>query len=189
MATSDVLFNPFLPEFHADPYPIYRRLREQDPMHRTALGFWILTRYDDVLTVLRDSRFGREGFAPLLEHVYGSPAEGGTPPRSMLFRDPPDHTRLRGLVSKAFTPRVIEGMRPHIQELVDRHPEVFKEFEGLPPERDTDHRIELIDPKAKPDPKAKGKPDPKKQPPGPPPVTKFTVTVGPAVPPGPAASF
>jgi pimeloyl-[acyl-carrier protein] synthase len=120
MATTDVLFNPFLPEFHADPYPAYRRLRELDPVHQTPLGLWILTRYDDVLMALRDPRFGREGFAPLLEAAYGSPGEAGTLPRSMLFQDPPDHTRLRSLVNKAFTPRVIEGMRPHIQEIVDR---------------------------------------------------------------------
>ncbi len=120
MATTDVLFNPFLPEFHADPYPAYRRLRELDPVHQTPLGLWILTRYDDVLMSLRDARFGREGFAPLLEAAYGSPGEAGTLPRSMLFQDPPDHTRLRSLVSKAFTPRVIEGMRAHIQEIVDR---------------------------------------------------------------------
>jgi cytochrome P450 len=120
MATADVLFNPFLPEFHADPYPAYHRLRELDPVHRTPAGFWVLTRYDDVLMVLRDARFGREGFAPLLEGIYGSPGDAGTTPRSMLFQDPPDHTRLRGLVSKAFTPRVIEGMRSHIQAIVDR---------------------------------------------------------------------
>ena len=120
MSTTDVLFNPFLPEFHADPYPAYRHLRELDPVHQTPLGLWILTRYDDVLMCLRDARFGREGFAPLLEAAYGSPGEAGTLPRSMLFQDPPDHTRLRSLVSKAFTPRVIEGMRAHIQEIVDR---------------------------------------------------------------------
>lgn len=120
MATTDVLFNPFLPEFHADPYPAYHRLRELDPVHQTPLGLWVLTRYDDVLMALRDARFGREGFAPLLEAVYGSPGDTSTLPRSMLFQDPPDHTRLRGLVNKAFTPRVIEGMRSHIQGIVDR---------------------------------------------------------------------
>ncbi len=120
MATPDVLFNPFLPEFHADPYPAYRRLRELDPVHQTPLGLWVLTRYDDVHLALRDARLGREGFAPLLEAAYGSPGDSGVLPRSMLFQDPPDHTRLRSLVSKAFTPRVIEGMRPHIQEIVDR---------------------------------------------------------------------
>jgi pimeloyl-[acyl-carrier protein] synthase len=119
MATTEVLFNPFLPEFHADPYPFYRRLREQDPVHQTPMGFWVLTRYDDCVAVLRDARFGREEFQQMLTAVYGG-EEGDKLPRSMLFRDPPDHTRLRGLVSKAFTPRVIEQMRDHIQAIVDR---------------------------------------------------------------------
>jgi pimeloyl-[acyl-carrier protein] synthase len=119
MATTEVLFNPFLPEFHADPYPFYRRLREQDPVHQTPMGFWVLTRYDDCVAVLRDARFGREEFQQMLTAVYGG-EEGDRLPRSMLFRDPPDHTRLRALVSKAFTPRVIEQMRDHIQSIVDR---------------------------------------------------------------------
>ncbi|PYM03668.1 MAG: cytochrome P450, partial [Candidatus Rokuibacteriota bacterium] len=119
MATSDVGFNPFLPEFNANPYPVYHRLREKDPVHQSPMGFWVLTRYDDVVTVLRDPRFGRRGFDELMEARFG--AEPGRPglATSMLFRDPPDHTRLRTLVSKAFTPRVIEGMRPHIQQVVD----------------------------------------------------------------------
>jgi cytochrome P450 len=120
MATTEVLFNPFQPEFHADPYPFYRRLREQDPVHQSPMGFWVLTRYDDCVAVLRDQRFGREEFQQMLTAVYGDDTEKPTLPRSMLFRDPPDHTRLRGLVSKAFTPRTIEQMRGHIQEIVDR---------------------------------------------------------------------
>jgi cytochrome P450 len=119
MATAEVLFNPLLPEFHADPYPFYRRLRQQDPVHRTPMGFWVLTRYDDCVAALRDPRFGREEFQQMLSAVYGG-EEADRLPRSMLFRDPPDHTRLRGLVSKAFTPRTIEAMRGHIQEIVDR---------------------------------------------------------------------
>jgi pimeloyl-[acyl-carrier protein] synthase len=119
MATTEVLFNPFLPEFHADPYPFYRRLREQDPVHQAPMGFWVLTRYDDCVAVLRDARFGREEFQQMLTAVYGG-EEADRLPRSMLFRDPPDHTRLRALVSKAFTPRVIEQMRDHIQSIVDR---------------------------------------------------------------------
>jgi cytochrome P450 len=48
MASTDVEFNPFLPEFHADPYPFYHRLRAADPVHRTPMGLWVLTRYDDI---------------------------------------------------------------------------------------------------------------------------------------------
>ena len=82
------------------------------------MGFWVITRYQDVVTVLRDPRFGREGFEHMVGAVYGQDSE--RVPRPMVFRDPPTHTRLRALVSKAFTPRVVESMRSHIQEIVDR---------------------------------------------------------------------
>src|SRR5690242_12371194 len=84
------------------------------------MGFWVLTRYEDCVAVLRDARFGREEFQQMLTAVYGDETEKPALPRSMLFRDPPDHTRLRALVSKAFTPRMIETMRDHIQSIVDR---------------------------------------------------------------------
>ena len=123
MASTEVEFNPFLPEFNADPYPFYQRLRAEDPVHRSRLGFWVLTRYDDVVTALRDPRFGKSGYQALLQARFGTDREGagggGDFATSMLFRDPPDHTRLRALVSKAFTPRVVEAMRPHIQQIVD----------------------------------------------------------------------
>jgi len=118
VASSQAVFNPLLPEFHANPYPFYRALREEDPVHESPLGFWVCTRYDDAVMVLRDPRFGREGMADLLESRLGI-ARDASHTRDMLFRDPPDHTRLRGLVSRAFTPRVVDVMRPHIQEIVD----------------------------------------------------------------------
>jgi pimeloyl-[acyl-carrier protein] synthase len=120
MSTAEPIFDPRLPEFHANPYPFYHALREKDPVHQSPMGFWVLTRYDDVVTSLRDPRYGRDGFAPLIEATYGPETAKGNLPRSMLMRDPPDHTRLRALVNKAFTPRVIEGMRAHIQAIVDR---------------------------------------------------------------------
>jgi len=116
MATPELEFNPYDPAFNADPYPTYHRLRAEDPVHRTTMGFWILTRYDDVATVLRDARFGRKGFDELIRDRFGE----NTFDQAMLFRDPPDHTRLRALVNKAFTPRVIEEMRAKIQKTVDR---------------------------------------------------------------------
>ena len=120
-----VQFNPLLPEVRANPYPLYRQLREEEPVHWSELmEAWVLTRYDDVSALLKDSRFSadrrkannrfaREAAARLQE---GGPLAGAT---TMLGSDPPEHTRLRGLVSKAFTPRVVEAMRPHIQEIVD----------------------------------------------------------------------
>ncbi|HEY7140592.1 MAG TPA: cytochrome P450 [Methylomirabilota bacterium] len=108
------------PAFLEDPYPAYHRLRAEDPVHRHPLGFYVLTRYDDVAGFLRDGRFGKGGYQALFESRFGSGPDGPWLPMSMLFRDPPDHTRLRALVSKAFTPRVVEGLRAHIQAIVDR---------------------------------------------------------------------
>jgi pimeloyl-[acyl-carrier protein] synthase len=112
-----VHFNPMDPEFIADPYPTYHRLRAEDPVHRSPLGFWVLTRYDDVVAALRDPRLGKAGIEAMVAARYGSaaPVTG----LSMLVRDPPDHTRLRGLVNTAFTPRVVDRLRPHIQQIVD----------------------------------------------------------------------
>jgi cytochrome P450 len=115
---ADVHFNPMDPEFVADPYPTYRRLRAEDPVHHSPLGFWVLTRYEDVVAVLRDPRCAKEAIAAFVAARFGVAVPPGIG-LSMLDRDPPDHTRLRGLVSKAFTPRVVEGLRPRIQQIVD----------------------------------------------------------------------
>jgi pimeloyl-[acyl-carrier protein] synthase len=114
---AELQFNPMEPEFIADPYPMYHRLRTEDPVHHSALGFWVLTRYEDVVTALRDPRLAKEAIASFVAARFGAPLPAMG--LSMLDRDPPDHTRLRGLVSKAFTPRVVEGLRPRIQEIVD----------------------------------------------------------------------
>jgi len=111
-------FNPMDPEFLADPYPTYHRLRAEDPVHQSPLGFWVLTRYDDVSAVLRDPRFIKEPLAALVAARFGAEVPRGVG-LSMLDRDPPDHTRLRGLVIKAFTPRVVDGLRSRIQQIVD----------------------------------------------------------------------
>jgi len=111
-------FNPMDPEFLADPYPTYHRLRAEDPVYQSPLGFWVLTRYDDVSAVLRDPRFIKEPLAALVAARFGAEVPRGVG-LSMLDRDPPDHTRLRGLVSKAFTPRVVDGLRSRIQQIVD----------------------------------------------------------------------
>jgi hypothetical protein len=114
----EFFFNPMDPEFVADPYPTYHRLRAEDPVHKSPLGFWVLTRYEDVVGVLRDHRFAKEAIASFVAQKLGLEMTAGIG-ISMLDRDPPDHTRLRSLVSKAFTPKVIEGLRPRIQQIVD----------------------------------------------------------------------
>ncbi len=119
-----LLYNPFDPSFRSDPYPMYRKLRETEPGHRSPLGFTVLTRYADCVAILRDPRSSSdsrksEGFRDQLSAQGLDPDEqiaNSTQP--FLFMDPPDHTRLRGLVSKAFTPRVIEGLRPRIEQIV-----------------------------------------------------------------------
>jgi cytochrome P450 len=116
------LFNPLAPEFIANPYPHYRRLRETDPMHLTPLGFYVASRHADIATVLRDKRFGKD-FAGRMSRRHGPEILEEPVYRSMrhwmLQQDPPDHTRLRGLVVRAFTARRVEDMRPRIQEIVD----------------------------------------------------------------------
>ena len=111
-------FNPMDPEFLADPYPTYHRLRDEDPVHHSPLDFWVLTRYEDVVAVLRDPRFIKEPLVSVVAARFGVTVPPGVG-LSMLDRDPPDHTRLRSLVSKAFTPRVVERLRPRIQKIVD----------------------------------------------------------------------
>jgi cytochrome P450 len=108
------------PDFLADPYPVYHRLRTEDPVHHHPFGFYVLTRYDDVAAFLRDPRFGKSGYQALIESRFGAGPDGPWLALSMLFRDPPDHTRLRALASKAFTPRGVETLRGHIQGIVDR---------------------------------------------------------------------
>jgi cytochrome P450 len=115
---ADVQFNPMDPEFVADPYPMYQRLQADDPVHHSPLGFWVLTRYADVIASLRDPRLIKEPIAAFVAARFGMQVPPGLG-LSMLDRDPPDHTRLRGLVSKAFTPKALERLRPDIQRIVD----------------------------------------------------------------------
>ncbi len=118
------LFDPFAPGFTDDPYPQYATLRAAAPVYLHPLGFWLLTRYEDVSWLLRaslsveDRNIAASQFMDLREQMYGDDAAR---PRgvSMLDRDPPDHTRLRRLVSKAFTPRAVQALQPRITGLVD----------------------------------------------------------------------
>jgi cytochrome P450 len=121
---SPPLFDPFAPGFTDDPYPQYAAMRAAAPVYQHPFGFWLLTRYDDVSWLLRaglsveDRNVTDSMLRQVREELYGD----GTPRadrRSMLDRDPPDHTRLRRLVSKAFTPRAIQALRPRVTELVD----------------------------------------------------------------------
>ncbi|MFL6648094.1 MAG: cytochrome P450, partial [Sulfurifustaceae bacterium] len=116
-------FNPLAPEVTANPYPFYDRFRSAAPVFKTPLGRWFLTRHSDVSLVLRDRRFGRT-FAVNSQKTYGpdalkEPSQAAIS-RMMLFMDPPDHARVRGLFAKAFSPRRMEEMRSRIQSIADR---------------------------------------------------------------------
>ena len=122
-----IVFNPTRAEMRVDPHPFYRALRERDPFHRSRpADGWILTRYADVLAVLADrsfssderhlrrwDRFMRRRRLSGLSDPYEEERV------TMLRSDPPDHTRLRNLVNKAFTARRVESMRPRIEAVVD----------------------------------------------------------------------
>jgi cytochrome P450 len=123
-AVPSPLFDPFAPGFTDDPYPQYAALRAEAPVYQHPFGFWLLTRYDDVSRLLRAGHSVEDGnvadgtFRQLRDQMYGD-QQLSTDGMSMLDRDPPDHTRLRRLVSKAFTPRAVEALRPRITALVD----------------------------------------------------------------------
>ncbi|GAB3879094.1 cytochrome P450 [Kibdelosporangium lantanae] len=122
--TDDVLFNPGEPGFLDDPYPQYQRLREEDPVHQSPMGFRFLSRYDDVAALLRAglSVEDRNITGPVREHFHtfaNDDPEQSILNMSMLDRDPPDHTRLRSLVTKVFTRRAIAALEPEITDLVD----------------------------------------------------------------------
>ena len=117
------LFNPLSPDFIRDPYPFYALLRDNDPMHLAPFGAYVASRHSDVSLVLRDKRFGKD-YVERTKRRYGPQAMEEPVFKSvqhwMLQQDPPDHTRLRGLVVKAFTARRVEDMRPRIQQIVDQ---------------------------------------------------------------------
>jgi cytochrome P450 len=121
-AATAPLFNPLAPEFIRDPYPFYERLRTTDPMHLTPFGAFVASRHAEASLVIRDKRFGKD-FVDRTVRRYGPQIMEQPVFRSMshwmLQQDPPDHTRLRGLVVKAFTARRVEDMRPRIQQVVD----------------------------------------------------------------------
>jgi cytochrome P450 len=121
-ATTEPLFDPLSPEFIRDPYPFYERLRTTDPMHLTPLGAFVASRHAEASLVIRDKRFGKDYVERTIRR-YGPDSMKEPVFRSMshmmLQQDPPDHTRLRGLVVKAFTARRVEDMRPRIQQIVD----------------------------------------------------------------------
>jgi cytochrome P450 len=112
----------FGPEMQANPYPFYRKLREAHPVFRVAeLDAWIVTSYEAVNAALRNPQLSSDRFPRLRQRLAskGLDSLAQDRVRSMIHMDPPDHTRLRGLVSKAFTPKSVEAMAGRIQEIVN----------------------------------------------------------------------
>jgi cytochrome P450 len=123
-AAEELFLNPFEPGFFDDPYAQYRRLRESAPVHQSPLGPWTLTRYEDCSRLLRDPSLSVEEQHATYVRRDELFAEAGIErrrrgSRAILNLDPPDHTRIRRLVSKAFTPRRVESLVPMVQALVD----------------------------------------------------------------------
>jgi cytochrome P450 len=130
--------DPFDPAWRDDPYPALNRLREAAPVHETPDGYFRIMRHADVTHVLKELKVGvrtTDGRLPGVD-------ESTMPRRFMLMQDPPNHTRLRRLVSRAFTPPAIAAMQPHVQELVD---DLLDAAEAR-----GDGRIDVIDDLARP---------------------------------------
>ncbi|MDQ3980952.1 MAG: cytochrome P450 [Actinomycetota bacterium] len=120
------------PEGRADPYPRYAALRRMAPVHRSAIGLWVLSRYEDCQHLLRHPGVGKDfsqaaSTVGLSEEQQAEQAAFRNDRSNMLFADPPDHTRLRSLATRAFTPKTVERLRPQIVALVD---ELIDGFEG-----------------------------------------------------------
>jgi len=107
----------FTKEFTHNPYPVYEKLRKDEPVFRVMFPHgefgWIITRYEDAVQILKDPRFSKD-----VVRRYGAENQSIFS-NNMLFSDPPDHKRLRGLVQKAFTPKLVANMRSHIQDIAD----------------------------------------------------------------------
>lgn len=108
----------------ADPYPALARLRDADPVHWSdRLGGWMLTRHDDIRRSLRDSRLSSDRMRPFFAHMPAATRDGLADLNSHMalwavFNDPPDHTRLRGLMNRAFTSSAVAALRPRVVGIV-----------------------------------------------------------------------
>ena len=119
MTISTVAFDPFSAEFFNDPYPIYRRLRDEAPVfHSEDLGFYALSRHEDVAVAFKDFETFSSARGVTLDQV--STGEVVKDPL-VQFMDPPAHRRMRGLVNKVFTPRAIAAQEPIVRATIDRY--------------------------------------------------------------------
>ncbi|MGE2721393.1 cytochrome P450 [Mycolicibacterium celeriflavum] len=124
MTISEIVLDPYDYDFHEDPYPYYKRLRDEAPLYRNDdLGFWALSRHQDVLQGFRNSTTLSNKFGVSLDPASRGPHASKT--MSFLAMDDPDHLRLRTLVSKGFTPRRIRELEPRVTEIAVQHLDVM----------------------------------------------------------------
>lgn len=124
MTEPEPIFNPFAPDFASNPYPHYAAVRSTHPVMQLGDGPYLVTRYADVVRILRDPTLSVEArhataAPPMPEEMVARAGDRSRGSRSMLQLDPPDHDRLRRLVAKAFTPRTVEALAPLCRRLVD----------------------------------------------------------------------
>jgi cytochrome P450 len=120
MTATALAYSPYAYEMHEDPYPTYARLREEAPLYRNEeLGFWALSRHADVVAAFRDSERFSSALGVSLEPSGAGPHASRT--MSFLAMDPPRHGRMRGLVSRGFTPRRVAALEPRIRALTLEH--------------------------------------------------------------------
>ncbi len=111
--------DPTLPG-HPDPYPLLHRLRTDDPVHFSAfINGWVLTRYADAITFLRDRRFSRVAFLDKMRAKFGDQPILDLQAGELAFNDPPNHAMLKGLAAKAFSPNAIAAARPNLEARVE----------------------------------------------------------------------
>lgn len=115
--TADTVLRFFSPEARADQYSLVRELRAAGPLHRTPIGVYLVTRYADCAAILQDAAWSHASEAAHLHPTVAADEATSELPTSFLWMDPPDHTRLRALVSKAFTARTVAALRPRISDL------------------------------------------------------------------------
>ena len=125
----DLTYDPYAYEIHEDPYPTYARLREEAPLYRNEeMGFWALSRHADVLEGFRDHERLSSAQGVSLDPAASGPHAHRT--MSFLAMDPPMHGRMRGLVSKAFTPRRVAQLEPRIREIAREYLAAMRDQEG-----------------------------------------------------------
>ena len=112
----DPIYDPFNPDVILDPYPFYARLRDEHPVYfNERMSFYVLSRYDDILRALRKPQIfsSAQGLTPAEDEI----TQLGLPP-TFIMMDPPEHTRLRRLITKAFTPDTVKELEPTIRDFV-----------------------------------------------------------------------